>query len=226
LTVRVVGVDACRAGWVAVVLADRAVESCTVHADIAGVAASCGPVDGFGIDIPIGLPDNGRRQADVLARERVGRRLNSVFFTPCRQVLESATHREATTLSVQLGGVGVSAQTYALAKKILEVDAWRPLAAAPVWEVHPELSFAILAGTPLPYPKTRFAGVQMRRELLRGAGVDFDGPLLPGGASADTDDVLDAVVAAWSAERAARGAAVCLPDPPEALDGIPAAIWA
>nr|WP_231640215.1 DUF429 domain-containing protein [Micromonospora sp. NRRL B-16802] len=38
----------------------------------------------IGIDIPIGLPDTGRRQADVLAYKLVGPRRSSVFMTPVR----------------------------------------------------------------------------------------------------------------------------------------------
>ena len=48
----------------------------------------------IGIDIPIGLPDTGRRQADVLAYTLVGPRRSSVFMTPVRAALEAA----ATTL--------------------------------------------------------------------------------------------------------------------------------
>jgi predicted RNase H-like nuclease len=49
----------------------------------------------LGNDIPIGLPESGRREADLAARPRLGARRNSVFFTPPRAVIEVATHAEA-----------------------------------------------------------------------------------------------------------------------------------
>jgi len=40
------------------------------------------------------------------------------------------------------------------------------------------------------------------------------------------DDVLDASAVAWTAARLARGAAMCVPDPPQRFsDGVAAAIW-
>lgn len=46
------------------------------------------------------------------------------------------------------------------------------------------------------------------------------------GEQARVDDVLDAAVVAWTAQRVAAGEARPLPDPPETFsDGIPCAIW-
>jgi predicted RNase H-like nuclease len=44
-------------------------------------------------------------------------------------------------------------------------------------------------------------------------------------ATAPLDDVLDAAVAAWSAERIALGIAATLPRPPERVDGMAVCIW-
>src|ERR1700716_2323536 len=94
---RVLGVDACKAGWVGVVLHDGAT---TVHVakTIAALVADV-EMDGrlavVGIDIPIGLPDTGRRQADVLASKLVGPRRSSVFMTPVRAALEAGSHGAA-----------------------------------------------------------------------------------------------------------------------------------
>ena len=48
-----------------------------------------GPLVVVAIDIPIGLSDRGRRQADVLARRAVGILTSSVFMTPTRAVLDA-----------------------------------------------------------------------------------------------------------------------------------------
>jgi len=68
---RVLGVDACKAGWVGLALTGR-----YCGANVAGtidelveMADADGPLAVVAIDIPIGLPDRGRRQADVLARK-------------------------------------------------------------------------------------------------------------------------------------------------------------
>ena len=81
-----------------------------------------GSLDVVAIDIPIGLPPTGPRQADVLARGQVGRRASSVFVTPIRAALLATTHAEASALHRSATGKGLSQQAYALRAKILEVD--------------------------------------------------------------------------------------------------------
>lgn len=81
MAARVLGVDACRAGWVGVVLDDGAAAvhvAKTVAALVAAVETD-GDLAVIGIDIPIGLPDTGRRLADMLAYKLVGPRRASVL---------------------------------------------------------------------------------------------------------------------------------------------------
>jgi NAD(P)-dependent dehydrogenase (short-subunit alcohol dehydrogenase family) len=66
----------------------------------------------------------------------------------------------------------VSRQAYALRPRILELDALARTDPHRLREVHPELSFATLAGAPLPHPKRTWAGAALRRRLLHDAGVD------------------------------------------------------
>jgi len=224
--VRILGVDACRAGWVGVVLDGGGV---AVHlaATIAELVAPLGELAAIGIDIPIGLPDTGRRQADVLAYGRLGRRRSSLFLTPTRPALLAGSHAAAVAANRERTGDGVSAQAYGLRSKILEVDAWVRYVPGRVVEVHPELSFATLAGAPLPDGKRTWAGAQHRRRLLAGAGILLADDVGRAGRHAGVDDVLDAGAAAWSAHRVAAGTAMSLPDPPVThADGWPAAIWA
>ncbi|RKS80024.1 putative RNase H-like nuclease [Motilibacter peucedani] len=229
----VLGVDACRGGWVGVLLAlgrpsvalfaPRAAEL------VARAGAAAAALTVVGIDIPVGLSAGGPRQADLLAARELGARRSSVFRTPSRAALEAPTHAEANARSRAAGGEGVSAQAYALRTKVLEVDAWlRDRTAGPrVVEVHPELSYAVLTGAPARHPKRTWAGSEERRAALRAAGIELAGDLGEAGERAGPDDVLDAAVAAWSAARVATGAARSLPDPPEELeDGVLAAIWA
>jgi predicted RNase H-like nuclease len=224
---RVLGVDACRAGWVGVALGAAGDPRAYLGTSIAVLVASVGPVEVVGIDIPIGLPDRGRRRADVLARAELGPRGSSVFLTPVRDALTAPDHASAVAANRAATGEGVSIQAYGLRVKLLEVDGWlRAGPPARVVEVHPELSFTRLAGAPLAASKKTWAGAETRRALLAGAGIALRGELGAAG-RAGVDDVLDAAAAAWTAARVATGTARCLPDPPEVFDdGIPAAIWA
>jgi predicted RNase H-like nuclease len=157
-----------------------------------------------GVDIPIGLPTSGPRAADLAARKFVGARRSSVFLTYPRDVLGAPTYAEALVLARQLGWPGISKQSYGLRHRIFEVEA---ALEARVIEVHPEVSFRELAGHELP-SKHSPEGLVLRQQLLDLPEADHD--------------VLDATVAAWSAERYAKGAALSLPEGQREVIG---AIW-
>jgi predicted RNase H-like nuclease len=125
-----------------------------------------------------------------------------------------------------LDGRAISRQAWALRTKILEVGAWLPTAPCPVYEVHPEVSFSLLAGAPILAGKRTAAGLAARRQALSDAGIAV--PARPPDArGVAPDDVVDAAVVAWTARRIAAGRARSFPDPPERLPGGRlAAIWA
>ncbi|HZC98811.1 MAG TPA: DUF429 domain-containing protein [Actinomycetes bacterium] len=222
----VVGIDACRGGWVGIVLDDSACPTGAFGRSVAELLETMAPVDLIAIDIPIGLPDSGSRAADHAARAAVGPRWHSVFLTPIRAALTAPTYLEANRLARQHGGAGISRQAYGLRGKILEVDTWLAHAPAPVFEVHPELCFATMASAPLISGKKSWTGMQRRRRLLRSAGIELADDLGEAGRRAAADDVLDAAAAAWSARRLLAGIARPLPDPPAVgRHGRPVAIW-
>ena len=101
-----VGIDGCRSGWIAVVISNAGEVSAHHLYLIDDVAAVAPDAKVIAIDIPIGLPEAGRRQADLAARDFLGRRRNSVFHTPVRAALEAATHAEATAASLRVTGAG------------------------------------------------------------------------------------------------------------------------
>ena len=223
------GIDACRTGWAGVVLGADSIRAGVFATSLEALyreAAAVAAVEVVGIDMPIGLPERGVRQADLQARQCLGPRRNSVFLTPPRAVLQEAPYERAVRRSRELGGAGISRQAYGLGPRILELERWAASCASPVLEVHPEVSFRHVAGHPVPHSKKTWAGVMFRRHLLAGAGLVLPEDLGTLGARAGVDDVLDAAVAAWSARRYARGEAVSFPDPPETLDGRQVAIWA
>jgi predicted RNase H-like nuclease len=221
-----VGIDGCRTGWIAVALEATAARAYHLPT-IAALTDAVEKPTAVAIDIPIGLPEAGRRPADVQARVFLGPRRHSIFFTPVREAVEMATYSAASALSVQRTGTGISRQSHALAKKILEVENWLPTAPCEVWEVSPELSFALLMGRPARAPKKAWAGMVERRQALAAAGINLDEVPFDVGAHAAVDDMLDAGAAAWSADRLQRGVARPFPDPPVVgSSGRAVAIWA
>ena len=193
---------------------------------VAAILGEVGPVDAVGIDIPIGLPLAGARAADLAAQRFLGSRRSSVFATPIRESLDASTLADAIAVSRARTGAGISAQAYALRARILEVDAWLPEAGVDVREVHPEVSFAVLAGKPMASSKRTWNGVRERVAALATAGIRLPDRLGPAGSVAGADDVVDAAVAAWTARRVAQGEAISFPSPPEDVGGWATAIWA
>jgi predicted RNase H-like nuclease len=209
------GVDACRGGWVAIVLDAGQFADASFAATFEQILGMVQLAEAVGVDIPIGLPSEGVRAADVAARSFVGPRRSSVFPTPPRGALVASTYAEGRVVLPSL-----SAQSFALGKKILEVEGCLE---DRVFEVHPEVSFAALAGRHLGYSKRSWNGQMERRRLLAAAGIELPDEL-PAGQAAP-DDVLDAAIAAWSATRKAQGEAVPLPADPPLQDGRYVAIW-
>lgn len=222
--VPVLGVDGCPAGWVGALLVDDeltlhvapAIELLVSRLDVLPVVV--------GVDIPIGLPDDGGREADRLARTELppGRK-SSVFPTPVRDAVAASTHPEANAAHRAATGKGLSVQGFHLCRRIAEVDAWvRGGPGVAVLEVHPEVSFAALGARTAESKKTP-AGAATRLAALRRAGLVLPTPLQ--GPGVGLDDVLDACAVAWTARRHARGQSRTLPEHPEVFsDGLPAAI--
>lgn len=123
---RVLGVDACRAGWVGIALTGqnpRAYVAGTIE-ELVGEADADGPLAVVAVDMPIGLPDRGHRQADVLARTAIGVLRSSVFMTPTRDAMDAPDHHTASARNRVLTGEGISVQAFSLKPKLHEVQRW------------------------------------------------------------------------------------------------------
>lgn len=216
-----VGIDGAGSGWLAVWQAGDGLQFAG-YPTVAAVASALGDVAVLGVDIPIGLSEHAPRAADVQARRFVGgRRASSIFAAPLRGMLHAPTQVEASALHRVLdhdGQRGFGVQSFALLSKIRAWD--DALRADPAWaervfEVHPEVSFAVLAGGHgLAAGKKSSAGHQQRAALLGQCyGARQVAALLERvpRALAKPDDVLDALVACWSAQRIAAGTAGSLP---------------
>jgi predicted RNase H-like nuclease len=200
-----IGVDAARGGWIAVALEDGRFTDAAFERRFPALLERFPRAKVFGVDVPIGLPEPGiRRRADVEARAAVGARRSSVFFTPTRAALECPTYSAAREVAPD-----TSAQAWALRTAILDVARVRD---PRLHEVHPEVSFAVLAGGPIAFAKRTWNGQHQRLRLLADVGIQIPYRLDAGLVGAD--DVLDAAVVAWTATRIARGEHVTFPTDP------------
>jgi len=239
---RVTGVDACRGGWVAVSLDGPEdaggtdgvdgvagssllrVEMVRVHETLAGVLDGHGSRV-IGIDMPLGLTESGWREADRVARGLLGPRRSSVFAIPPRAVWEQASYQAASQRCRELTGQGLSIQAWGLRARLLEADRFRASCGFPLYEVHPELAFCVLAGAPLAHGKHTAAGREQRRELLSRAGIALPPMSRARVPRAPVTDTMDAAAVACSAWRIGTGRAVVIPARPQPDDrGLPIAI--
>lgn len=218
---KVAGIDGCKKGWIAVLLEGKTIVEVKGFKDFEAVVGGLGGVEFIGIDIPLGLPVTGDRKADILARERLGSRWNTVFMALPRNVLKAPDYGAAKGLAEP--GKKPSLQLWGIREKILEVND-HPGLDSRFFEVHPEVSFCQMAGEPLPSKKT-WNGFWRRFELLAREGIELPTNVEDEAGEAGPDDVPDAAAAAWTALRKSEGRAVSLPAPPEKLGGREVAIW-
>ncbi len=206
------GLDGCRGGWILATLGPDDLAVWLAPAFAAVVAqVEAAALEAVAVDMPIGLPDDGTRAADTEARRRLGPRRSSVFPTPVRATLGAVGYHDALARSRAACGKGLSRQSFNLLGHIREVDrAITPVRQDRIFECHPELTFAQLAGAPLTHSKRTAAGIDERLGLLsRALGARRHAQLVdalerhtPG---AGPDDLVDAAAIALVAAAVAVG---------------------
>ena len=221
-----VGVDGCRAGWIAIALDERGAHSHLVASSIAEVARRH-PAGLLLVDIPIGLRDAeaDERRCDLEARALLGPRGSSVFPAPCRAAIGLSTYREASAENHRRTGRHLSKQSFSIAPRILDVEEYlrQSWASGPVIrEMHPEVCFWALAGRPMAHSKRTAEGAAERILVLTrhlpSAGAIADEVARAHRKTALTrDDVIDALAGAVTARLGESGLKT-LPATPE-LDG-------
>ncbi len=166
----VLGIDGCRDGWLVVALRGGSFQSANFAPTVAEALDAHPVARVVAIDIPIGSEEKWFRSVDAEARKRLGSRGSTLFETPPLDVLRQPDFASAVSLYRKLTGKGLSQQSYALRTKILEVA---PLADRDdrIIEVHPELSFSVLARGPIPASKKTWDGLMRRKLLLEQAGI-------------------------------------------------------
>lgn len=204
-----VGVDWANNGWFAVSSVEESVEY-GYFPSITDLWHHHQDAEAICIDIPVGLRADDRRACDREAKQVLGDKGSSLFYTPTRDAVNASNICAAKTAQESLD-FSVQNQAWALVPCIREVDAFlerteqtdRPR----IIETHPEVAFAALNdGVPLDDPKDTEDGEDERLELLERwlpnvqshfteiadqyQGPDYALELT------DKDDILDAMVAA------------------------------
>jgi predicted RNase H-like nuclease len=223
----VAGVDGCKKGWILVL---RELELGTIrHRRIDFLSEVLGQPENpncVAVDIPIGLLVHGRkggRECDERARELLGKpRSNSVFSAPVRAALGYFDYPSAlrANRASSTECVGISQQCFHLFQKIRDADKLvTPELQEMIREIHPELCFFELnKGKPMKYGKKHLGGLGLeeRRNLLCEEGFSsiVKVPAVYPKSEVGEDDLLDACVACWTAERIHQGTATCIPEDP------------
>lgn len=226
-----VGVDGCREGWLCMEECEERLTGRIFRSFTDLLAVMPGALV-IAVDIPIGLPEQGKRDCDTVARRALSpTRTSSVFPTPVLGILHEERYADACQKHRDIDGRGLSRQTFAILPKIRDVNL--PLQANPslqhrVREIHPELCFAIWNwGVPMAHRKATAEG-QAERERL----IDAE---WPGQRAAirdrlhgryAIDDLNDAFAALWTARRIAKGTARAFGDRAADKFGLRMEMWA
>lgn len=210
----VIGIDGWKGRWVGIVLQDGQYSGSEVFDELTELK-SRHEFQAVGIDVPIGLAQLPGREADGMARKKIGKRGSSVFNSPPHFCLDESwtEYRKANAeCRRRCHGQGISAHGFALMKNIRQAERARKLDSR-IHEVHPEVSFCEMnGGSALGFNKKTWNGRAERVSLLKNQEIELPELLPDAFGMVPTDDVLDAAAAAWTAHRIALGEADALPD--------------
>lgn len=227
----IAGVDGCREGWLCVEECEGRLTA-RIFRSFPELLAALPGASVIAVDIPIGLPEQGKRDCDTAARRALSpTRTSSVFPTPVLGVLHETHYPTANLKHREIDGRGLSRQAFGILPKIRDVNL--PLQANPalqqrIREIHPELCFAVWNwGVPMAHRKGTTEG-QAERERL----IDAEWPgqwaairdCLIGRHA--IDDLNDAFAALWTARRIANGTARAFGDRAADKFGLRMEMWA
>lgn len=218
----IAGIDSCPGGWVAVIEEAPQHLSAGIFLGLDHLLRHFPELEVAAIDIPIGLSSLKPRACDLLVRRQLKPRGSVVFPAPLRPLLIAPTYERARAMSTSLSGKSVSAQAYAIFKKVQQIDdelqaseRLRQIA----FEVHPERSFAEMnGGQVLPLPKRSLEGANLRLSLVDGLVQEGAFSLLRSRLKRSLvhdDDLLDALAALWTARRIHAQEHATVPEIPE-----------
>jgi predicted RNase H-like nuclease len=232
---KAIGLDWASNGWFGVILTDGGAWETDLFPSIWSVWKYHSDATQILVDIPIGLPSDAKRACDVRAKEKLGRRQHSVFYTPIREAVYEQNIEEAKETHEEAADFSIQNQAWSLVPRIREVDEFLdmyPSARDRLHETHPELCFYALNGrTPLTAGKKTEEGRRQRKALLADEHPDAMtiyeesvgryttpsyAPMVSG-----PDDILDALVAAVTAQRSSSECLTLPEAPPTDARGLP-----
>jgi predicted RNase H-like nuclease len=209
----IAGVDGCRDQWIAVAEDNGGSTLVGCPAEF-GTLCDYKHLDLIVIDIPIGLPNQGSRRADVEARHFLKHRHVCVFPAPIRPILDSPTREKACEACLAIGNKRVNVFQWAIVPKIRKIDLLlreQEGVQSRIREGHPEVSFALMNnGTPL-LSKKSTPGIDQRLRLIHNR---FSEVQLHVGMP-HLEDTLDAYALLWTARRIMLGTERRFPEVPE-----------
>jgi predicted RNase H-like nuclease len=198
------GVEPVRGGWL---VAPGNLQGITLAPQPSYVLESLGDILDYrpsftvlALHAPVGAPDDAGewREADLAARQRLGRRRAAVVRAPSRAVLEAKSFEEAHQIDPSLDIVQWRSLAKA-AEAIREVQSWRQRV---VWEVHPELALMQMNdGEPVEYGRRTQHGRKVRRELLVTKLPGAERVLATRPSGVREDKLIDALADLWVARR-------------------------
>lgn len=232
---KALGIDGCRAGWIAISLEEEHAGYWLIESD-KELEQFLNECERTFIDVPIGLNDEQyTRICDQELRSILGSNYTSSVFTPpIRPALHAPTYAEASMTSFEITGKKITLQAWNITSNIKVID--RLLRENKglqdkVYESHPELLFRILNGNnSILQKKATKKGLHHRLDLLKRESKfadDFFRDIKEEYRrnQIDEDDIVDAMSLALFAKNSFDNELKTLPeDPPTDSTGLPMAI--
>lgn len=183
------------------------------------------------VDVPVGLRerDDAERRCDVLAREVLDSRSDTVFTPPVREAARKRRYPAAERVHERKTGQSLSKRAFALGNAITAVDDLlqeAPEAQAVLAEANPEVCFRAFAGAPMEHSAAIAAGYAERMRTL----AEFDPDAAPtvqavaegtDGAEVTVADVLTAVALGYTARPGPGSLRSLPPEAPTDEVGLP-----
>lgn len=167
---KLIGIDGCKYGWVAVSLN---CSSANLFKSLADLIRFYPENSMFMIDMPVGLAnvDLTERNCEMLTRKILSKkRKPSLFSVPCREAIYASSYEEANQINKEIINKGISKQSWGIVPKIREVDQLlqsnRSLVDK-IKESHPEVAFHFLNNhQSMEFNKKTDEGQQERLQVL------------------------------------------------------------
>lgn len=221
---KTLGIDGCRAGWIAISLDDENAGYWLLESN-EELGEFFANFDRIFIDVPIGLSENEHiRECDQELRKVLGPDYYaSVFNPPMRIALNAPTYGEASMMSYETTGKKISIQAWNITPNIKVVDQFLQQNEAlrdKIFESHPELLFQKLnGGSSILQKKATKKGLRHRLSLLKKQNKyvdDFFRDIKEEYRrnQVDEDDIIDAMSLALFAWRSVNNEMKTLPEEP------------